>query len=75
VLKDNILKHEPDVILHVVNMPEARVMEKDMEFRVELKDFIKDRLSYDIPLVLISNKFDTFKNPRQWRLFILYLIE
>lgn len=66
VLKDNILKHKPDVILHVVNMPEARAMEKDMEFRMELKDFIKDRLSYDIPLVLILNKADTFKNPRQW---------
>src|SRR5699024_4137472 len=66
VLKDNILKHEPDVILHVVNKPEARAMERDMEFRAELKKFIKDQMNYDIPLVLILIKADIFKNPRQW---------
>lgn len=66
VLKDNILRHQPDVILHVMNTPEARNMEKDMEFRLELKKFIRDKLNYDIPLVMILNKADTFGNPREW---------
>lgn len=66
VLKDNILKHKPDVILHVINTPEVSAAQNDMAFRVELKTFIKHNLDYDIPLVMILNKADTFVNPRQW---------
>nr|WP_255551611.1 GTPase [Sporosarcina sp. E16_8] len=65
-LKNSILKHKPDVILHVMAMPQVSAAEKDMEFRAELKKFIKENLKYDIPLVMILNKADTFKNPRQW---------
>src|SRR5699024_2188357 len=66
VLKDNILRHRPDVILHVISTPEAKNMKKDIEFRLELKRFIKDNLYFDIPLVMILNKADTFNNPREW---------
>lgn len=66
VLKDDILKYTPDVILHVINTPEVSAAQNDMAFRVELKKFIKNNLDYDIPLVMILNKADTFVNPRQW---------
>lgn len=66
VLKENILSHKPDVILHVVNTPEVRSMSNDMKLRGELKEYIKSNLNYDIPLVMVLNKADTFKNPRQW---------
>lgn len=66
VLKDNVLKYKPDVILHVINTPEVSAAQNDMAFRMELKKFIKNNLEYDIPLVMILNKADTFVNPRQW---------
>jgi len=66
VLKGNILNHKPDVILHVVNTPEVRSMSNDMKLRGDLKDYIKSNLNYDIPLIMVLNKADTFKNPRHW---------
>lgn len=66
VLKDNILKYKPDVIMHVINTPEVSAAQNDMAFRAELKQFIHKNLEYDIPLVLVLNKADTFVNPRQW---------
>src|SRR5699024_4777790 len=65
-LKSNVKKYLPDVILHVISTPEVRSMQQDMNFREELKNFIKDELSYDIPLVMVLNKADTYHNPREW---------
>lgn len=66
VLKDNILKYEPDVLLHVINTPEISAAQNDMAFRSDLKKFIHNHLTYDIPLIMVLNKADTFANPRQW---------
>lgn len=66
LLKENILKYEPDVILHVLSLPEVRSLSIDLNFRQELKKFIKDNLQYDIPLIMVLNKADTYGNPRDW---------
>ena len=66
VLKDNILHHKPDILMHVISTPEVRSMQMDLEFRKELKTFIQKELKFDIPLLMILNKADTFKNPREW---------
>lgn len=65
-LKSNVKKYRPNVTLHVISTPEVRSMQQDMNFREELKKFIKDEFSYDIPLVMVLNKADTYHNPREW---------
>lgn len=66
VLKETILKYKPDVILHVISTPEVSAAQQDMVFQDELTTFIKQELNYEIPLVMILNKADTFANPREW---------
>ena len=66
VLKKDIKKYKPDIIFHVVSTPEVRAMAKDMELRKELVAYMDKGLGFEIPMILVMNKADTFGNPREW---------
>ncbi len=66
VLKEDILKYKPDVILHVVSVPEIRNLANDMKVFQEISKELKNKMGVDIPTIVVLNKADTLGNPREW---------
>lgn len=66
VLKNSILTHKPDVILHAISTPETRNLQKDLELVERIRKDFEKKNSYSIPTMIVLTKADTFENPRQW---------
>lgn len=66
VLKDSIIKHKPDIILHAISTPETRNLQKDLELVETIRAFVENERSYTIPTMMVLTKADTFNNPREW---------
>lgn len=67
-LKEDIKKHKPDILLHVINIRELRASSKDMEALQEIRKKIKKDLKLDIPSIIVLTNVDTLGNPREWPL-------
>ncbi len=66
LLKNDLVKHNPDVIMHVISAPEVRNLSKDMEVFREISLNIKKELNTSIPTTVVLTKVDTLGNPREW---------
>lgn len=66
VLKTSIIKNKPDVILHVISTPATRDLKMDLELFKNFSEDIRKEIGTDLKAMIVLNKADTFKNPRQW---------
>jgi uncharacterized protein (DUF697 family) len=65
-LSDAILKHRPDVVLHVISTPEVRALANDLRVMSEIMEGLRGRTGGDTPLVVVLSKPDIIGNPREW---------
>lgn len=66
ILEEDIVKHQPDVIMHVVSAPEIRNLNNDLkEFR-NIYNRLKQATGVAVPTLVVVNKADTLGNPREW---------
>ncbi|MHB8994883.1 MAG: GTPase [Armatimonadota bacterium] len=61
-----ILKHKPDVIMHVVAMPEIRGMANDLAALERIMARASAELQRQIPSFMVLTKSDTIGHPREW---------
>lgn len=66
VLRSSIIKNNPDVILHVISTPETRNLSNDLDLYKKLSEEIKSNSGTELKTLIVLNKADTFKNPREW---------
>lgn len=66
VLKQDLLKYRPDVLMHVISAPELRNIAPDLKIVREILAEIKRESGVDLPVVIVLNKVDTLGNPRDW---------
>ena len=66
VLKRDLLKYRPDVLMHVISAPEMRNLAPDLKIVREILAEIKTETGVDLPVVVVLNKADTLGNPREW---------
>ncbi|MCR9144035.1 MAG: 50S ribosome-binding GTPase [bacterium] len=66
VLKQDLLKYKPDVLMHVISSPELRNLAPDLKIMREILAEIKNETGVDLPVVVVLNKADTLGNPREW---------
>ena len=66
LLKNGVIKHTPDVILHLISSPEIRTFQNDLVVYNEIMDEVEKRQKVKIPTILVLTKPDTLGNPREW---------
>ena len=66
VLKRDIVKYKPDIILHVISTPEIRNLSNDLKVFKDLKNKLKKESGLNTPTIVALNKVDTLGNPRDW---------
>ena len=66
LLREDLIKHRPDVIMHVISTPEIRNLEMDLRIFRELAGDLKAQTGVDTPAIIVLNKADTLGNPREW---------
>ena len=66
LLKQDLLKYKPDVLMHVISAPELRNLAPDLKIVRGLLADIKNESGVDLPVVVVLNKADTLGNPREW---------
>ena len=66
VLKRDLLKYKPDVILHVITASETRALEKDMEVLREISGEYSRYGSLMPPAIAVLTKADALGNPMDW---------
>lgn len=66
VLREDLLKYRPDVILHVISAPEIRNLSMDLSLLAELLGELQRESGLETPVIVVVNKADTLGNPRDW---------
>ncbi len=66
VLREDLLKYRPDVILHVISAPEIRNLSMDLSLLAELLGELRRESGLETPVIVVVNKADTLGNPRDW---------
>lgn len=66
MVKDDIKKYKPDIILHVISAPEVRNLANDLEVFSRIMEEVKKEFGVEIPTIIIINKVDILGNPREW---------
>ena len=65
LLKEDVLRRRPDVIMHVISAPEIRNLANDLRMFQELSRSLEEQ-GRRTPTIIVLNKADTLGNPRQW---------
>jgi uncharacterized protein (DUF697 family) len=65
-LRDAMLKHRPDVVLHIIATPEVRALANDLHVMGDIMEGLRGQTGGDTPLVVVLSKPDVIGNPRQW---------
>lgn len=65
LLKEDVLRRKPDVIMHVISAPEIRNLSNDLRVFRELSKSL-DEEGARTPTIIVLNKADTLGNPRHW---------
>lgn len=65
-VKEDIRKHRPDVILHVIAAPETRTLQNDFKAFAEVQKVAKKGLGAHVPSIMVVSKVDVIGNPRDW---------
>lgn len=66
ILKRDIVKYKPDIILHVVAASEVRNLSNDLKVFKDLVNKLKKETAMEVPAIVAINKVDTLGNPRNW---------
>ena len=66
MVKNDMQKFNPDIILHVISAPEIRNLAHDFEVFEEIMKIAKSEWGIEIPVVTVMTKCDTLGNPREW---------
>lgn len=66
ILKKDILKYKPDIILHVISASEIRNLSNDLKVFKEITNTLERETGVRVPTVVALNKIDTLGNPRDW---------
>ena len=66
ILKHDVREYRPDVIMHVISMPEIRALANDLRVFKEIMGEIKSATGAEIPTMVVLNKADTFGRPGAW---------
>jgi uncharacterized protein (DUF697 family) len=65
-LADAMLKYRPDVVLHVISMPEVRALSNDLRVMSDIMQGLRAQTGGYTPLVAVLSKPDIIGNPREW---------
>lgn len=66
ILKRDILKYKPDIILHVISASEIRNLSNDLKVFKDITNTLKKETGVQVPTIIALNKIDTLGNPRDW---------
>lgn len=66
LIKEDILKYKPDVILHVISAPEIRALAEDLKNVHAIMSSVKQQRGTTVPTIIALNRVDTLGNPREW---------
>jgi uncharacterized protein (DUF697 family)/predicted GTPase len=66
ILRDEILKSRPDVVLHAISAPEVRALSNDLAVMKEIMAALRKRTGGNPPMVVVLTKPDILGNPREW---------
>ena len=64
-LKQDITKHKPDVILHILNSEEVASAEKELNAFKNIQDNLKQQTGEKIPTIIVINKIDKIGKTRK----------
>lgn len=62
----DMLKHEPDVVMHVISAPEVRALASDLREFGRIIKRASDKVGHTIPTIVVLTKPDALGNPREW---------
>ncbi len=65
-VKEDVRKHRPDVILHVIAAPETRTLHNDFKAFAEVQKIMKKEFGAPAPSIMVVSKVDVIGNPRDW---------
>lgn len=65
-VKEDLKKHNPDVVLHVISAPEVRNLAHDLEVFSKIMREVKAASGVELPVIVVLTKVDTLGNPREW---------
>lgn len=65
-VKEDIRKHRPDVVLHVIAAPETRTLANDFKAFAEVQKVMREGLGTPAPSIMVVSKVDIIGNPRDW---------
>lgn len=68
VLEDDIIKHKPDILMHVINIKELRAFSNDLDAFKRIRKKIKKKMDKEIPTFIVLTNTDSLGNPREWPL-------
>lgn len=66
LIVDDLVTQKPDVILHVIAATEARNLAMDFKAFKQMRGAAQKAFGVAPPCVIVLNKVDTLKNPRDW---------
>jgi uncharacterized protein (DUF697 family)/GTPase Era involved in 16S rRNA processing len=66
VVRQDLLTHKPDVLLHLIAAPEVRNLSNDLKVLQDMLATLKRNLGTTPPVLVVLTKTDTLGNPRQW---------
>ena len=61
-----VIEHKPDVIMHVISMPEVRNLSNDLRAFERIMARATSEAAHRIPTFMVLTKADTLGNPREW---------
>lgn len=62
----DVLKHKPDVLMHVVSMPAVRALSNDLVALERIQAMAVSELGHRIPTFMVLTKPDTMDDPSDW---------
>ncbi len=66
ILKQDLIKYKPDVIMHVISAPEVRALANDLIVFKDITTMITTAQGISTPTIVVINKVDTLGNPMDW---------
>jgi uncharacterized protein (DUF697 family)/predicted GTPase len=66
VAREDILSCNPDIVLHVIAIPEVRALGKDVEVMRTIQEQVRKKKGAQTPVVVVLTKADTLGRVREW---------
>ena len=66
LLKEEIIKKKPDILIHVINAKEIRTLENDLLVFKDLNKQVVKKIGYSIPVVIVLTHIDLLGKRSEW---------